>query len=79
MTGFEPGSSGIGCDCIVKCATTTDRKQNLLPNKSKNNPIQVTLGPVRVNFSGKNYFDDDEDMLEEGGPSGSGEIMERSG
>ena len=23
MTGFEPGSSGIGCDLSANCATTT--------------------------------------------------------
>ena len=23
MTGFEPGSSGIGCNCSANCATTT--------------------------------------------------------
>ena len=29
MTGFEPGSSGIGSDCSANCAITTAQKKHL--------------------------------------------------
>ena len=32
MTGFEPGSSGIGRDRSANCATTTAPVMQLLPN-----------------------------------------------
>ena len=43
MTGFEPGSSGIGSDRAINCATTTARKLLPVAIKRSNQVLKLYL------------------------------------